>query len=400
MSTRSKRGPTLCRHKATGHAYAKFGGRQLWFGRYDDPEAHQNFARTLAEWRANGCRLPPDWEQEENSVADVVARYLEFAERWYVGPDKAPTREVEHVRVAARPLLKSYGTLSMGQFGVRELKTVREGLIDGGLVRKTINDRMNRILRIFAWAAEEELCRPEVHASLRALQPLKRGRSQAKESRRVLPVSREHVEATLLHVSRPVAGMIELMWRTGMRPGEACQLRPSDLDTSGSVWFYRPRSHKTDRFDRERVIAIGPEGQEILRRFLRRVPPPDPELPLFSPRDAMAEISATRRSNRRTPLWESHRRAQTRKRRRRPRKQPGQAYTPNSFLGAIKRACVVAGVPPWSPNQLRHAAATRIRRELGLEAARAVLGHSSAAVTEIYAERDQLLAAKAMEQLG
>jgi integrase len=61
---------------------------------------------------------------------------------------------------------------------------------------------------------------------------------------------------------------------------------------------------------------------------------------------------------------------------------------------------VAAGVPAWSPNQLRHAAATRIRRELGLEAARAVLGHSSAQVTEIYAELDQSKAADAMKRLG
>ncbi|MBQ2849213.1 MAG: site-specific integrase, partial [Thermoguttaceae bacterium] len=44
------------------------------------------------------------------------------------------------------------------------------------------------------------------------------------------------------------------------------------------------------------------------------------------------------------------------------------------------------GVPSWSPNQLRHAAATEIREKLGLEVARIVLGHSSTSTTEIYAE--------------
>ena len=42
----------------------------------------------------------------------------------------------------------------------------------------------------------------------------------------------------------------------------------------------------------------------------------------------------------------------------------------------------------WHPHQLRHAAATRIRRQYGLEAARAVLGHKSLAITEVYAEQD------------
>ena len=60
----------------------------------------------------------------------------------------------------------------------------------------------------------------------------------------------------------------------------------------------------------------------------------------------------------------------------------------------------MAGVDPWTPNQLRHAAATRIRRELGLDAARVVLGHSSAAMTEIYAELDKEKALKVMGKLG
>ena len=54
----------------------------------------------------------------------------------------------------------------------------------------------------------------------------------------------------------------------------------------------------------------------------------------------------------------------------------------------------------WHPHQLRHNAATRLRKEFGIEAARVVLGHSSAAVTEVYAEIDTLKAAEIMVQVG
>ena len=47
-----------------------------------------------------------------------------------------------HVRDAARPLLASYGTMRLEEFGIRELKTLREQLIERGLVRKSINDRV------------------------------------------------------------------------------------------------------------------------------------------------------------------------------------------------------------------------------------------------------------------
>jgi site-specific recombinase XerC len=54
----------------------------------------------------------------------------------------------------------------------------------------------------------------------------------------------------------------------------------------------------------------------------------------------------------------------------------------------------------WSPNQLRHTAATEIRRQFGLEAAQVTLGHSNANVTQIYAERDLSKAAEIMRQVG
>ena len=49
---------------------------------------------------------------------------------------------------------------------------------------------------------------------------------------------------------------------------------------------------------------------------------------------------------------------------------------------------------------LRHSAATRMLRELGIEAAATVLGHARADVTQIYAERDLAKAAAVMRQIG
>lgn len=67
---------------------------------------------------------------------------------------------------------------------------------------------------------------------------------------------------------------------------------------------------------------------------------------------------------------------------------------------AIARACVKAGVPVWSPNQLRHTAATRIRAAYGIEAARIILGHASAVTSEIYAEIDREKAREIAGRMG
>ena len=66
----------------------------------------------------------------------------------------------------------------------------------------------------------------------------------------------------------------------------------------------------------------------------------------------------------------------------------------------VRKACDRAGVERWAPNRLRHAAATRIRRETSLEVARIVLGHSDVATTQIYAERDYAAAAAAVAMVG
>ncbi len=85
---------------------------------------------------------------------------------------------------------------------------------------------------------------------------------------------------------------------------------------------------------------------------------------LFSPKDAVVEHRAERRQRRRTPLWDSHLRRYVTKCKKRKKRRPSDAYTINSYRCAIYRACSVAQVPQWSPNRLRHSAATRIRQEL------------------------------------
>jgi site-specific recombinase XerC len=49
---------------------------------------------------------------------------------------------------------------------------------------------------------------------------------------------------------------------------------------------------------------------------------------------------------------------------------------------------------------LRHTFATRVRKQHGLEAAQVLLGHSRADVTQVYAERDEQLAATVATKIG
>ena len=51
-------------------------------------------------------------------------------------------------------------------------------------------------------------------------------------------------------------------------------------------------------------------------------------------------------------------------------------------------------------SQLRHSCGTEVRRKYGIEAAQVVLGHTTANVTEIYAERNLKLAVNVAKEIG
>ena len=181
------------------------------------------------------------------------------------------------------------------------------------------------------------------------------------------------------------------------------------MDQSAAVWEYRPASHKTEHHDKKRVIYIGPRAQEILWPYLER---PAGAF-CFQPAESEKGRNADRRSKRKTPIRPAPQNQRT----------PGQErrltdrYSKDSYRRVIVRAVGRANrviqedaehmgieapalLPAWHPNQLRHTAATEIRRDFGLEAAQIILGHSKADTTEIYAERDAEKAIKIVNKIG
>jgi integrase len=66
----------------------------------------------------------------------------------------------------------------------------------------------------------------------------------------------------------------------------------------------------------------------------------------------------------------------------------------------------VAGLRQWHrahavhPRRFRHNAATRLRKEFGLEAAQVVLRHRTLSVTEVYAEKNVEAARRIMGEVG
>jgi integrase len=408
-------------HKQSGQAVVSLprGNGQyhdVLLGPFDTEEGKREYTRVINEWLANGQRVLPPVASAELSVNELILQFWHHAEKHYRHADGTPTSELADYKLSLRPLKELYGHTPAKDFGPLALKAVRNRMVSAvnprtGLpwCRKSINQRIDRIKRLFKWGVGEELVPSALLQGLQAVKGLQKGRTEAREPEPIKPVPPEYVEATLPFLRPQLAAMVQLQLLTGMRPGEVCAMRTIDLDTRGAVWIYRPKDHKTAWRGKERLIAIGPKAQEVLRPWLRL----NLEEYLFQPREAEAQRDAERHARRKTPLTPSQR---SRRKKQNPKRAPSVRYSVGTYGRAIERAAAKADalahqdnpsarvdqvlVPAWNPNQLRHNHGTDVRRRYGLEAAQVSLGHSHAAVSEIYAEKNQALAVKIAAEIG
>jgi len=430
------RTPSYRFHKPSGQAVVTLDGHDIYLGKHDTPESRTEYDRLIAEWLANGRRLPAQRDgssPSDRTVNEVLVGFMAHAEQHYRRADGTPTSEITDYKLSLRPLKHLYGDTAVKDFGPLALKAVRQLMVDGyvhpkygpqpPLSRKLVNQRIGRVVRVFKWGVSEELVPASVFHALRAVSGLQRGRTPARETEPVKPVADAVVEATLPFLRPQPAAMVQLQRYTGMRPGEVVIIRSVDLDTAGPVWLYRPGSdqgphgkHKTAWRGHGKVIALGPKAQEILKLWLRL----NLAEYLFQPREAMAAFRAEQRQSRKNKVQPS----QQKRGKARPKKRPGERYTSRSYAQAITKAvekantiracaackplkpadrceaCKAAALPHWHPHQLRHTHATEVRRRFGLEAAQVALGHASADVTQVYAERNLTLAVQVAAQIG
>lgn len=374
-------------------AYVCINSRKHHLGPLGSAKAQEKYKRLIAEWLATGRSPTFGLPEKQISMSQLFSDYLKFCETYY-GTGK--NSEVHRVARVMRTVCELYGSYPAVDFGVLQFKAVQQQFILDGLARSYINASMNRVVRTFKWLAGEGRLSPIIPQTLAIVPSLKRGRTTAHETDRILPVDDATVDATLPHLTNVVADMVRFHRWTGCRPAEVCSIRPFDINRSGETWEYRPVKHKTQYLGRERVVFIGPKAQEVLRPYLLRAG----EAFCFSPAESERQRRAEVHANRKTTLSCGNRPGTNRKRRRDIVRVFGDQYDPRSYRRAIWYGCKKAGIAPWAPNRLRHAAATEIRRRFGLEAAQVILGHSQANITQIYAERDFALAARVASQVG
>lgn len=215
--------PTYRFHQRTGRAIVTVrnvdGSRRdiLLPGCFNSDESRHEYERILAVLRTNnGCLVSNDALQDL-TLNELALRFMtEHVTVYYVDPaTKKATSEQDCFRAALRPVLRHFGDLPAVEFGPLNLRSVREAMITGswlsaeerkknekarrpiGLSRTTINKLVIRIRSMFRWAVEMQLIPSAVLHGLMTVQGLRRGRSGARETEPVLPISPEVVHDTL-----------------------------------------------------------------------------------------------------------------------------------------------------------------------------------------------------------
>jgi len=365
MSVKPNRVPKYRQHP-NGQAFIEYRRRRHYLGKFNSEESHLKYRQLVNEILGSGFIGPAPIKLDGTAQVDeCILQYMIYAEGYY----GAKTAEFGNMRTALRDLSQLFGQVQAAKFGPRSLSQLREHWIRRGWSRPNINHQVGRIRRFFRWCGSQELIPGEIAHRLTCLDPLRAGRSLARETKKVKPAKKEHVERVLEYVSPTIAAMIQVQYLCGMRPSDVCEMQGSQIDMKGEVWLYHVAQHKNTWREQVLIKAIPARAQAILRPFIEQAAGGY----LFRPENAVKSIKR-KLGKRKSKAIRDH--------------YDRDSYRQAVNYGFAKAARRGVTIERWHPNQLRHLIATEISQTLGQQSAQRWLGHSDLDTTAIYAEKE------------
>ena len=245
------------RYHVSGQAVVTLDGRNFYLGEHGAPESWAKYYALLAEYNANGQRMPAKAETHKAdqpvTIRCLTAEYRLHVEKKFA---RAP-KEIYRYKGLCSLLDDEHGDEPAEKFGPRKLADIRDLFIASGNCRKYVNTQTRNVVAIFRYGVSRELVRPEVIVALESLEPLRHGQTTAPESEPVQPVDIEAVRLTAKHLSPTIKAMVRIQAATGMRRGEVCRMRPGDIEKRpDGVWVYRPAKHKTSHRGKAKAVPL------------------------------------------------------------------------------------------------------------------------------------------------
>jgi integrase len=258
MSNHTPKVPSYRLHRPSGQAVVTLSGSDHYLGEHGTAESRERYNELLSRWLVNGRRMPGATSQQALSINELILAYFRHCEERY-GPRRTRGTRLSQIRSAMQPVKQLFGSTPAVEFGPKALLVVQQRYVEGGWERKTrrngkpvvetakpwsrktVNDHIQVVKRMFRWAVREQMLPASIWQSLSAVEGLRSGDSAAPDPKKVCAVPDELVDAIRPYVSAQVWAMVELQRLTGMRSGEVLIMRGRDLNTSGSLWLYHRR---------------------------------------------------------------------------------------------------------------------------------------------------------------
>lgn len=388
----------------------KSGGKskQITLGVWGSKEALEAYKRLTAEATATD-----DSSGGVVTIATLCARFYADAEARAADPDnKFDPRELRHYATVIKYLVQLYGSTLANRFSASCYREYRAYLVsiatnvesvpDGvysdsksnrarGIVGQPkervikrawsvnyIKQLMRYLKMIFSWGVGHDLIDPSVSDRFKHVERL-RCNIPAKERR--VDVPDDIVKATLPYMTPTLRDMVIIQRQNALRPNEVCGLRVGDIDRSGDVW----RVRKITKTYVPMVIVFCESDREIIAQHIAGKSVNDY---VFSPRESMLETwaaQAEQRKSKVTPSQQARAAAAALDK----LNAYNECYTVDAYRRAIYNAIDRANkagcnIPRWTPYQLRHTAVTETSYNYGIDAARAMAGHTTINMTAHY----------------
>ncbi len=364
------------RRGTNNQAFIEYKLKRHYLGVWGTDEVNQRYAECLKQIVSAKQVVPRKRAKSETecTLNGLIQRYLQTAEM------RSSPKEFREDKRALLNLSDFCGTTPGDEFGPLALtafQTYCMTLKDqrakdqaaAQLVSRTyVNKIVKRVRHFIKWCCANEKIPAEQYHKLQTVRPLMIGDPGTRESDPILPVDDEIVQATLPFMKPVIATMVQMQLLCGMRPGEVCRMKMSDIDRKLDIWLYKVQRHKRTRNGQVLYKALNVTAQAVLKDYLRE----DPDEPLFSPLESeVLRVSQNIRARR--------------------RKKIRNYYDTESYNQAIENAIKKAKragveIPHWHALQIRHSSGTQVSQLLGQQAAQRWLGHKNLNTTNIYTE--------------
>lgn len=352
-----------------GLGFSKWRGKWYYFGRYDEPGSLARYKafRRQCQREIEAYEIDRLIQQADRvEIITVHQLFARFEKHVIQNRSAAYARQVQRLRAAAkRSFRKRMPVAAVGSHAITRFRrllarggwTSAVGYVAAPWSKSVVIGHMRIVAAMFSWGVSEGIVPVATYERVKAA--CRETVKMRKPMQQRDPPDWSVIQRIEPFVSRSTWDRIQVQYLTGMRPGEVCRMRLSELERSqDGLWFLRPRHHKTAWRGATKEIVIGPQAIAILRPYVelvgsRKASKPDSKWDyLFT--EATAWLLWRRLES---PMY--HRRMVKRRQRQAEGKRVDKIRVagPASYYQAVhngirKANAMGVGIPYWHPHEL------------------------------------------------